>query len=304
MKKLFAGIVVSIMLVGMMGTTVFAAGSGSPTSETALKKEASDLSDKIASVTAKDANGNPVSIVKSAIENTGIMVWGQNEAKKLGTNAQVLAMTDLTVSGNNSKGSVTVTLNVERIRSGDNIHVYHYNATKKTWEDLNSVSGSNVTVTDGAVVVTMSSFSPVMVVYVQTTTAAQNNSNQNSTQDSTQNSTEADTQNGSSNSAGDYTQGYNDGYEAGVNSVSNISSGTSSNSSKKSSSKNNSSTNKSSSGSSTVTRTIYRNGNTTSSTVNTSTTSPKTGASLPALPFVAMFAFAGLLVCNKKRQNQ
>jgi hypothetical protein len=241
------------------------------------------------------------------------MDWGQSEAAKLGTGAQVFAMADLSVSGS-SKGAVTVTLNVEKIRSGDNIHVYHYNSTTRTWEDLNSVSGSNVTVTEGAVTVTMSSFSPVMVVYVPTTASSQKDDTQNSTQDSTQNSTEAGSQNDqdiSSGSAEDYTQGYNDGYEAGVNSVSNISSGSSSGSSKTGkASKSKTSKSSSSSGKSsktvskTVTRTIYKTGNTTTSPVNTSATSPKTGASLPALPFVAMFAFAGLLVCNKKGHNQ
>jgi hypothetical protein len=303
MKKLFAGMVVSIMLIGLMGTTVFAANS--PNSK---EIEASVLNSKVTSIDAKDANGYRITVTKKDVD-TVIMDWGQSEAAKLGTGAQVFAMSDLSVSGS-SKGAVTVTLNVEKIRSGDNIHVYHYNSTTRTWEDLNTVSGSNVKVAEGSVTVTMSSFSPVMVVYVPATDASQKDDTQNSTQDSTQNSTESGTQNDQntgSSSAEDYTQGYNDGYEAGVNSVSNISSGASSGSSKNgktSKSKSSSSGKSSKTVSKTVTRTIYKTGNTTTSPVNTSATSPKTGASLPALPFVAMFAFAGLLVCNKKGQNQ
>jgi hypothetical protein len=302
MKKLFAGMVVSIMLIGLMGTTVFAAQS-----PTAKEAEAKALNNKVTVAAATDTRGNKINVTQAAVD-TGKMDWGQNEVSKLGTGAQLFAMTDLEVSGSYS-GAVTVKLNVDSIRSGDNIHVYHYNSTTNSWEDLNSVSGSNVTVTNGAVTVTMSAFSPVMVVYLPTTTSSQKNDTQNSTQDSTQNSTESgtqDDQNVSSGSAEDYTQGYNDGYEAGVNSVSNISSGSSSGSSKtgKTSKSKTSKSSSSKTGSKTVTRTIYKTGNTSTSPVNTSATSPKTGASLPALPFVAVFAFAGLLVCNKKGHNQ
>jgi hypothetical protein len=34
-----------------------------------------------------------------------------------------------------------------------------------------------------------------------------------------------------------------------------------------------------------------------------SATSPKTGASLPALPIVAAFVFAGIVYCGKKVRN-
>jgi hypothetical protein len=82
-----------------------------------------------------------------------------------------------------------------------------------------------------------------------------------------------------------YNKGYNDGYAAGRTSV------------------------KGTTTASTAKTTSIKGSTKTASTArstgtgNVSTTSPKTGASLPALPILAVFAFTGLLVCGKKAQN-
>jgi hypothetical protein len=318
MKKLFAGMVVSIMLIGMMGTTVFAAKSPnsaaavqSATDKATAASNAANISSK--NIAVYDSNHNNVTVTPTVVDP---VTWaeGTNAAtSKFGSDATVIAATELGTKTVN--GTVTVRLNVSdklsTVRSTDVVHVLHLE--NGAWVDIATLSGKDLKA-NGYIILSMSSFSPIMVVCVPATAASQKDDTQNSTQDSTQNSTEAGSQNDqntSSGSAEDYTQGYNDGYEAGVNSVSNISSGSSSSSSKtgnasksKTSKSSSSSGNSSKTGSKTVTRTIYRTGNTTTSPVNTSTTSPKTGASLPALPFVAVFAFAGLLVCNKKGHNQ
>jgi hypothetical protein len=211
-------------------------------------------------------------------------------------------------SSKNYKGSVTVRLSIGTVRADDNIHVYHYNETKNEWEDLNTISGSKVTVKNGQVIVTMTSFSPIMVVYVPKSASQSTVTPADTSQDSSQSGSQSESQTGSqgvsTDSVYNYTQGYNDGYEAGRNSVSQIDTSTSTNSSSKNgSSKNSSSKSSSSKSSSGTTRTSYTTVKTTTSSYNTSSTSPKTGASIPALPFLAMFALSGLLVCRKKAQN-
>ena len=114
--------------------------------------------------------------------------------------------------------------------------------------------------------------------------------------------------------ADDYSDGYQDGYTDGKNSVKKQSSGaanSSTNSASNSASNGSSATSSApSAGSSTSNGTVVRASSTGSSakTVTASgavsyKTSPKTGAAVPALPIVAVFAAAGMVVCGKKARN-
>jgi hypothetical protein len=307
MKKLFAGMVVSLLLVAMMGTTVFAATS--PDAETALQKQSSELNKKITEITGIDSSGLRVQIQQSDV-STYELRWGKNVASGLGSSTEILAMADLKIASGStaSTGSVTVDLKVEKIRSGDNIHVFHYNESKNIWEDLNTVAGANVSWSDEHVKVTMSSFSPIMVVLVKSSSTSgsqtQTTPSGSGTTDTPQDSSQSNTQNGTDgtdstdNNALDYTQGYNDGYEAGVASVQTDTTNSGAGSSKTSG-------NSSTTVKKTVTTRYINTGSTGSTGIagSTSTVSPKTGASLPALPILAIFAFAGILACGKKAQG-
>jgi hypothetical protein len=81
---------------------------------------------------------------------------------------------------------------------------------------------------------------------------------------------------------------------------------TTSSSSKKSTSSANSTNDNSSKNNQTVTVNVNGGGSGSSSAkggTSTSTTSPKTGASLPALPMIAIFAVMGIAVCGKKARS-
>jgi hypothetical protein len=242
--------------------------------------------------------------------------------------AEMLAVADLSVpSGTDVTKGVKVTLSVSGITSTDNIRVLHQNSSG-TWEELPIVSVGN-----GSVTVKMTSFSPVAVVRVKGTqtsssdsgsgtnnngtdsSAANNGSNtnppptndqsgstttNNNSQSNSQNQSNSQTNsNNQSNSqtnnqnnpvtvnqnvtvnypdaAYSYEETYADGYVAGSTTVKGSTSGQTQTGS---------------------------TGTGTGSTISGSVTSPKTGASLPALPILAVFAFAGILACGKKAQRQ
>jgi hypothetical protein len=299
MKKLFAGMITAMLLVATMGTAVFAANS--PDSETALKQQAKDYNSKVTSVTAI-GNGNAAVNVTAQALDTNTVAQASKKVSNDYKNATVLAMTDLSVPDNTDlTNGVKVTLSVKEVLAGDNVKVLHQKSTGD-WETLPATVGN------GTVTVTMTSFSPVVIIRLPSSSSSGNNSsgsNTSSNNTSSSNTSSSNTSstntpgsntnntgNATTDSKGKYTQGYQDGYAAGLASA-------------KGSINNSTTVNVDNSSNNTVTTTgtgSSRNA-AASSGRNVSATSPKTGASLPALPIVAAFVFAGIVYCGKKVRN-
>lgn len=295
-KKFFTGVITALLLAALMGTTVFAAGS--PTGDDALKQKAEQLNKNVTGVSVKTSNNMQLTPAKNVPTTTQVSD-AQKVASNINSTADVLAMTDLSVEkdADLSKG-ITVTLSVPGIRRGDNVYVLHQ--TSRGWEVLRPSS-----VTDGQVTVTLYSLSPIAVVRYNNgvsvpvttnpsgsgsqtnnstnsnnttgdTQTNNNNNNQNNNQNNTQNNPVNVEQNVTVNypdsDKDDYDDGYADGYEDG-----------------KSDSR---SSGSSSSGGSTGT------GNAPKSTKYVK--SPKTGESLPVLPFTGMLALAGIGIVRRK----
>lgn len=104
-------------------------------------------------VSAKDANGNPVTVEVSAVANEAQLKSEIDTAKAPGT---VAWLQDVTVPGYTG-GAITLTLAVDGVKAGDTVTVIHY--VNGAWEYVKPDS-----VSDGQVVVTLSSLSPVGVV--------------------------------------------------------------------------------------------------------------------------------------------
>lgn len=312
MKKMLMGML-AMLLVLTMGTTVFAANS--PGTDAALNQKAQEWVNNVKNVTVKGTNNTIYNVTKKKVDAS--KVTSVNEAaNSVNASAKVLAMADLSVGDNvdTSKG-VTITLSIDptTISSGYSVYVLHQYGNGK-WEVVKPSSVSN-----GQVTVTLYSLSPVAVVQyptsanVPTSDPSKNQPDGNKTNNNT-NSTENNTTSNSNNTSGpsqsnsnssnssnsnnqsnsqsnnqnnpvtvnqnvtvkypekdsedNYDEGYNDGYSDGRNSVK----GTSASNGRAAS------------------------GGTTSAGV----LSPKTGASLPALPIVAVFALAGVAVCGRK----
>lgn len=312
MKKMLMGML-AMLLVLTMGTTVFAANS--PGTDAALNQKAQEWVNNVKNVTVKGTNNTIYNVTKKKVDAS--KVTSVNEAaNSVNASAKVLAMADLSVGDNvdTSKG-VTITLSIDptTISSGYSVYVLHQYGNGK-WEVVKPSSVSN-----GQVTVTLYSLSPVAVVQyptsanVPTSDPSKNHPDGNKTNNNT-NSTENNTTSNSNNTSGpsqsnsnssnssnsnnqsnsqsnnqnnpvtvnqnvtvkypekdsedNYDEGYNDGYSDGRNSVK----GTSASNGRAAS------------------------GGTTSAGV----LSPKTGASLPALPIVAVFALAGVAVCGRK----
>lgn len=312
MKKMLMGML-AMLLVLTMGTTVFAANS--PGTDAALNQKAQEWVDNVKNVTVKGTNNTIYNVTKKKVDAS--KVTSVNEAaNSVNASAKVLAMADLSVGDNvdTSKG-VTITLSIDptTISSGYSVYVLHQYGNGK-WEVVKPSSVSN-----GQVTVTLYSLSPVAVVQyptsanVPTSDPSKNHPDGNKTNNNT-NSTENNTTSNSNNTSGpsqsnsnssnssnsnnqsnsqsnnqnnpvtvnqnvtvkypekdsedNYDEGYNDGYSDGRNYVK----GTSASNGRAAS------------------------GGTTSAGV----LSPKTGASLPALPIVAVFALAGVAVCGRK----
>ena len=312
MKKMLMGML-AMLLVLTMGTTVFAANS--PGTDAALNQKAQEWVNNVKNVTVKGTNNTIYNVTKKKVDAS--KVTSVNEAaNSVNASAKVLAMADLSVGDNvdTSKG-VTITLSIDptTISSGYSVYVLHQYGNGK-WEVVKPSSVSN-----GQVTVTLYSLSPVAVVQyptsvnVPTSDPSKNQPDGNKTNNNT-NSTENNTTSNSNNTSGpsqsnsnssnssnsnnqsnsqsnnqnnpvtvnqnvtvkypekdsedNYDEGYSDGYSDGRNSVK----GTSASNGRAAS------------------------GGTTSAGV----LSPKTGASLPALPIVAVFALAGVAVCGRK----
>lgn len=327
-KKIFTGVVTAMMLVFTMGTTVFA--DPSPTSETALVQRTNELNDAT-NVESSGYNANNELITVSFNDvDKDVYREGNRHANAVASaqngSATCMAMADISVppKTNTSKG-IKVTICASGIQAGDNVYVLHQ-LKSGSWQTVKPDSVSN-----GKVTVTLYSFSPVIVVkyspYVnpavttdpskdensqgsntnsnvndnsnsssQTNSNSQtNNNNQNNSQTNNQYNPVSVNQNvtvnypqsyddGEDSFEDDYDDGYTDGYTDGKNSVRNSST-------KSSSARVNG---KSGAGS--------QKGTSASGSVSYKT-SPKTGAALPALPFVAVFAAAGIVVCGRKARK-
>ena len=315
MKKMLMG-VLAMLLVLTMGTTVFA--SPSPNPDTGLDLKAQEWNNKVEHVAATGANNQIYNVTKKRVDAS--KVNSVNEViKTVSSQAEVIGMSDLSVDKgvDTSKGiKVTLSINPKSIINGYSVYVVHQYGEGK-WE---TVKPSSVT-RDGKVTVTLYSLSPVAIVQYPNNVSVpisdpsknkpdstnNTNNNTNSTENSNSNTTNSNNTSGpsqsnsnSSNSSNSnnqsnsqtnnqnnpvnvkqnvtvnypdrdsdsYDNGYGDGYSDGRNSVK----GTSASNGRAAS------------------------GGTTSAGV----LSPKTGASLPALPIVAVFALAGIVVCGKK----
>lgn len=316
MKKMLMG-VLAMLLVLTMGTTVFA--SPSPNPDTGLDRKAQEWNNKVEHVAATGANNQIYNVTKKRVDAS--KVNSVNEViKTVSSQAEVIGMSDLSVDKgvDTSKGiKVTLSINPKSIINGYSVYVVHQYGEGK-WE---TVKPSSVT-RDGKVTVTLYSLSPVAIVQYPNNVSVpisdpsknkpdstnNTNNNTNSTESSNSNSTNSNNTSGpsqsnsnSSNSSNSnnqsnsqtnnqnnpvnvkqnvtvnypdrdsdsYDNGYSDGYSDGRNSVK---------------------------GTSASSNGVAASGGTTSAGV----LSPKTGASLPALPIVAVFALAGIVVCGKK----
>ncbi|MCI6242588.1 MAG: hypothetical protein MR646_04690 [Agathobacter sp.] len=307
-KKIFAGVLTAMMLVLTMGTTVFAAPS--PDSDVVLQQKTDEIN-KATSVDSNAVNSNNEIIKVTATAVTKDQYSAANTvAKGQDSGATVVAMKNISVpEGTNAKKGIKVTIRANGIKSGDNVYVLHQ-LSSGAWQTLKPDS-----IASGSVTVTLYSFSPVAVVkYTPGVTPAltgdpskdenagtdsdKSNNNENSNTNSNSNSTgsqnnsqsnpqtnnnnqsnsQTNNQNNpvnvnqnvtvkypDSNKNENYDKGYNDGYTDGASSVK-VSSAGDKNSAP------------------------Y-------------VTSPKTGAALPALPIVAVFAFAGTVVCHRKTRS-
>ncbi len=312
MKKMLMGIL-AMLLVLTMGTTVFAAPS--PLPDTGLDRKAQEWNNKVEHVAATGANNQIYNVTKKRVDAS--KVNSVNEViKTVSSQADVIGMSDLSVDKgvDTSKGiKVTLSIDPKSIINGYSVYVVHQYGEGK-WE---TVKPSSVT-SDGKVTVTLYSLSPVAIVQYPNNVSVpisdpsknkpdstnNTNNNTNSTENSNSNSTNSHNTTGpsqsnsnSSNSSNsnnqtnnqnnpvnvkqnvtvkypdfdtedNYDNGYSDGYQDGRNSVKGAS----------------------------ATNGKVVSGVTTSAGV----LSPKTGASLPALPIVAVFALAGIVVCGKK----
>lgn len=314
MKKMLMGML-AMLLVLTMGTTVFAAPSPKP--DTGLDRKAQEWNNKVEHVAATGANNQIYNVTKKRVDAS--KVNSVNEViKTVSSQAEVIGMSDLSVDKgvDTSKGiKVTLSIDPKSIINGYSVYVVHQYGEGK-WE---TVKPSSVT-SDGKVTVTLYSLSPVAIVQYPNNVSvpisdpsknkpdSTNNTNNNTNSSESSNSTNSHNTTGpsqsnsnSSNSSNsnnqsnsqtnnqnnpvnvnqnvtvkypdfdtedNYDNGYSDGYQDGRNSVK----GTSASNGRAVS------------------------GGTTSAGV----LSPKTGASLPALPIVAVFALAGVAVCGRK----
>ena len=328
MKKMLMG-VLAMLLVLTMGTTVFAAPSPDP--DIGLDRKAQEWNNKVEHVAATGANNQIYNVTKKRVDAS--KVNSVNEViKTVSSQAEVIGMSDLSVDKgvDTSKGiKVTLSIDPKSIINGYSVYVVHQYGEGK-WE---TVKPSSVT-RDGKVTVTLYSLSPVAIVQYPNNVSVpisdpsknkpdstnnpnnNTNNNTNSTESSNSNSTNSHNTTGpsqsnsnSSNSSNSnnqsnsqsnsqtnnqnnpvnvkqnvtvnypdrdsdsydngYSDGYSDGHTDGHNSVK---------------------------GTSALSNGVAASGGTTSAGV----LSPKTGASLPALPIVAVFALAGIVVCGKK----
>ena len=310
MKKVVASML-AMLLVLSMGTTVFAAKS--PDSQAALEELAKQWDSNVSDVSAYNSNNNIVSVTRTK-PTTDQVSKANSAAKQASKDAEVLGMTDLSVDKNvNTSKGIRLTFSVPGVKSTDKVYVLHQLSTGE-WETLKPTS-----ISDGQVTVTLYSFSPVAIVRYpsnvnvpvsdptknqtenNTNNSESNNNSHNTTGDSQNNSqtfnpnnNNSQTNNNNNNQTnnnqvdvkqnvtvnypdknGNYDDGYNDGYSDGKSDA-------------KSAGKTSSYT------------TGTNGGSANGAVVAVGMTSPKTGASVPALPILAVAVVAGIIVCGRK----
>ena len=320
MKKVVA-CMLAMVLVLSMGTTVFAAKS--PDSQAALEELAKKWDSNVSDVSAYNSNNNIVSVTRTK-PTTDQVSKANSAAKQASKDAEVLGMTDLSVDKNvNTSKGIRLTFSVPGIKSTDKVYVLHQLSTGE-WETLKPTSISN-----GQVTVTLYSFSPVAIVRYPSnvnvpvsdpiknqtennTNNTESNNNSHNTTGDTQNNSQSNSQNNSqtfnpnnnnsqtnnnnnnqtnnnqvdvkqnvtvnypdSDDDGSYDEGYDDGYSDGKSDA-------------KSAGKTSSYT------------TGTNGGSANGAVAAVGMTSPKTGASVPALPILAVAVVAGIIVCGRK----
>ena len=338
-KKILAGVVTAMMLVFTMGTTVFA--DPSPTSDTALIQRTNELnSATTVEGSGYNANNELITVTSKAVDKE-VYREGNRQANAVASaqegTATVMAMSDISVpSATNTSKGIKVTIRANGILYGDNVYVLH-KLKSGSWQTVKPDSVSN-----GKVTVTLYSFSPVMVVKYSpnvkptvttdptkdenssgSNTNVNNNDNSNSssqTNNNNQNNSQSNNQSNNQNNPvsvnqnvtvnypqsyddgedsyeDDYNDGYTDGYTDGKNSVKKSAKSSVKNSVKNTSTKGTAVRSNGKSGAG------KQAGTATASGSVSYKTSPKTGAALPALPFVAVFAAAGIVVCGRKARK-
>jgi hypothetical protein len=327
MKKKLAGILAALMVFSM-GMTVFA--SPSPTKDADMEKEAEKL------VTTVQSGSDAVALTAEAVQKDDLTSVYDIVAGKIGssTGFNVLAAVELSSVNALPDGGLQITFDVTGVTSGEaNIRIYHKKGTD--WEVKTPFVGN------GYVTATFDSLSPFFVVRYDSTpsvsdgsvdssavvnnyynTYTTNNTNSNNITSNTNSNNPTTTNNSNSNNPA--TTNYTNSNNTNSNNTTTTNNAASSSSStKKSTSSSNTSSSKKSSTSTTdkvsaksagdgnsgtnnQTVTVNVNGNGSSSGkagVSTSTTSPKTGSSMPALPMIAVFAVMGIAFCGKKARS-
>lgn len=164
MKKRIFALACALILVFGMNVTAFAANS--PSAD--VIADASQLMESSATstraTTATRADGTAVGVNVDKVASVDIVIGAKTEAAaKVGTNAQVVSVVDVTVDGG---GEATITLTNPAIKAGQTIKILHKKADG-TWETITPSS-----VVDGAVTFTMTDYSPVAIVVEADSAAA------------------------------------------------------------------------------------------------------------------------------------
>lgn len=148
MKRKFAAIFATVLVMAMSATTVLAAPS----------------------VTLGDTVNT--SVTGSSTENVTVAAFGTNvygisvddvksvaagEVPANATSAEIVGVAEVSYSGTIPAGGVAVTFNVTGINAGDNVKVLHY-TSPTTCEVLSATAGN------GTVTATFTSFSPVAII--------------------------------------------------------------------------------------------------------------------------------------------
>jgi hypothetical protein len=318
MKRKLAGLLAALLVL-TMGTTVYAAVS--PTAED-VKAQAESAAKVVKNVNATDAGGNMIELTQNALDNDDYSATLE-KVESLGSSTELLGAVELEAPNGFTGDSITVTLHMSGITAEDgtdNIRVLHYNGF--TWETLtpNAVSAGSVTVT-------LTSLSPVAVVRTADTADSESGSDgtdkrgpkhhrgtgkdSTDTTDATLTPDATNTTDATSTPDATNTTDVSSTPDANNTTDATNTGGSNTNT-------NTSNTGSSSSGGNTQTNNNYQTvnvyttgngttGNGTSASAqpsaSTSTTSPKTGASLPALPIIAVLAAMGIAVCGKKARS-
>lgn len=284
MKKGFAGLMTALLMVFVLGTTVFAADFPSPNNTTGLNEFADQWNSAMTDVTAVDDNNNRFVVSKKPA--TAAQVSEAHKAvKETDAEGDVICMADLSVSGTIGKKGIQVTLSIPggSVKEGYQVYVLH-RLSDGRWETLKPSSVSN-----GQVTVTLYSLSPVAVVqYPASAAVTPSDPVKNQTGDDASeaagnigNSTNSNTQSNSQNNPQDNSQANSQVQNNPVNVTVHYpgQNAVSSNSS-----------------------TTGGNGGT--SAAAGAYVSPKTGASLPGWQILAVCVLAfGIAYCGKKAKN-